>query len=201
MGTYGCAADLDLLALADAGEGRAFGELYHRHRDRVFRHLLRRLESAQAAEDATATVFLIAWERRAHIRVVDNSIAGWLLVTASHVAQNERRFRSRYRRFLNKLPRPSHAADHSDDVGAQLDLAAQRPKIERAFVRLHPRDQEILALCVLDELSTAAVSALLQIPPGTVKSRLSRAKRRLSENVKAELEQLGTQMKAMGGAS
>ena len=43
------------------------------------------------------------------------------------------------------------------------------------------RDQEIIALCVLEEMSTTEVSQLLRIPPGTVKSRLSRAKQKLSK--------------------
>ena len=49
-----------------------------------------------------------------------------------------------------------------------------------ALSRLPRRDQDILSLCVVEELSTAEAAAVLQIAPGTVKSRLSRAKKRLT---------------------
>ncbi|WP_311764428.1 sigma-70 family RNA polymerase sigma factor [Arthrobacter ipis] len=53
--------------------------------------------------------------------------------------------------------------------------------LHRAYRSLGRQDQEVIALCVLEDMTTAEVSELLGIPSGTVKSRLSRAKRRLSQ--------------------
>jgi RNA polymerase sigma-70 factor (ECF subfamily) len=60
-------------------------------------------------------------------------------------------------------------------------------RVRRSFERLSDRDREILSLCVLEELSTNQVASLLRVPPGTVKSRLSRARARLAEIVSLDL--------------
>jgi RNA polymerase sigma-70 factor (ECF subfamily) len=70
--------------------------------------------------------------------------------------------------------------DHSDWVVESVDEDRLSQRLHQAFRSLGRRDQQIIALCVLEDMSTAEVSALLGIPPGTVKSRLSRAKQRLT---------------------
>lgn len=57
--------------------------------------------------------------------------------------------------------------------------ANARAETERAFMRLSARDQQVLALCVLEEMSAQAVGELLGTNPGTIRTRLSRAKARL----------------------
>jgi len=172
--------DSGLLALARAGEPEAFGELFDRHRDRVFRHALRAIRSAHDAEDVTGIVFLEAWRRRESIRDVNGSIVAWLLATANNVIRNYSRSARRYRHVLASLPIAADTPDHSHAVNDRLDFDEQRDALRAALSRLPRRDQEILSLCVIEQLSTADVAAALRIAPGTVKSRLSRAKGRLA---------------------
>jgi RNA polymerase sigma-70 factor (ECF subfamily) len=70
--------------------------------------------------------------------------------------------------------------DHSEAVLDAIDLDSTGNKVQRAFAHLNSRDQQILLLCVLEDLSMTDVSRLLRIPSGTVKSRLFRAKRHLA---------------------
>lgn len=168
-----------ILARARGGDPHAFGELFDLHRDRVFRHALRMTRSAHDAEDVTGIVFLEAWRRREALRDVDGSVIGWLLVTANNVSRNLARSTRRYRHTLSTLPMPEDSPDHSSAVDDRLDSQPRLMALREALSRLPRRDQDVLSLCVMEELSTADAAAVLNIPTGTVKSRLSRAKARL----------------------
>lgn len=161
------------------GDDGAFATLFDRHRGRVYRHALRFVDSWADAEDVTALVFFEAWRKRARVRLVDASILGWLLVTTAHIARNADRSRRRHAALLRRIRPETSAADHADAVLSLMDSANARAETERAFMRLSARDQQVLALCVLEEMSAQAVGELLGTSPGTIRTRLSRAKARL----------------------
>ncbi|MGH1550542.1 RNA polymerase sigma factor [Leifsonia poae] len=163
------------------GDADAFGDLFDLHHDRVFRQALRMTASLHDAEDVTAVVFLEAWRRRDAMREVNGSVVAWLLVMTNYVFRNYARASRRYREGLQQLPPPENAPDHADAVDDRIDRDARRSAMRAALARLPKRDQDILTLCVLEELSTADAAAALGVAPGTVKSRLSRAKARLTE--------------------
>lgn len=163
------------------GDADAFGALFDLHHDRVFRQAMRLTASLHDAEDVVAVVFLEAWRRRDAMRVVDGSVVAWLLVTTNFVFRNYARASRRYREGLQQLPPPEHAPDHAELVDDRIDRDARRASLRAALAQLPKRDQDILTLCVLEELSTAEAAAALGVAPGTVKSRLSRAKARLTE--------------------
>jgi RNA polymerase sigma factor (sigma-70 family) len=169
-----------LLALARSGDPDAFGALFDLHRDRVFRQALRMTQSVLDAEDVTGMVFLEAWRRRESLRDIDGSVIGWLLVTANNVSRNFTRSSRRYQHVLAVLPAAEDTPDHSGAVDDRLDSDPRRAALRDALARLPRRDQDVLSLCVVEELSTAEAAAALNVAPGTVKSRLSRAKGRLS---------------------
>jgi RNA polymerase sigma factor (sigma-70 family) len=182
MGSQGNAdKDSDLWSRVLDGDGSAFAELFVLHRDRVFGHGLRLVSTPHEAEDITAMVFLEAWRCRSSVRLVNDSIIGWLLVTATNVARNRIRSNLRYEQLLRKLPRVETAPDHGDSVADAVDQDRRSQLLHRAYRSLGRKDQEIIALCILEEMSTTEVGELLGIPPGTVKSRLSRAKQKLSQ--------------------
>ncbi|HEV7741233.1 MAG TPA: sigma-70 family RNA polymerase sigma factor [Pseudolysinimonas sp.] len=159
-------------ALARAGEGEAFGRIFDRHRDRVFRHGLRLVTVTADADDLVAITFLEAWRRRDSVRLVDGSVLPWLLVTATNVSRNLSRSARRYRALLARLPADPHTPDHAEFVDDGEASTALR--------RLSAADQQVLTLCVLEGMSERAAAHALGIPAGTVKSRLSRAKNRLA---------------------
>ena len=169
-----------LLVRARDGDPDAFGDLFDLHRDRVFRHALRLTPSAHDAEDVTGMVFLEAWRRRDSMRDVNGTVIGWLLVTANNVSRNLSRSSRRYQHVLTVLPMPENTPDHGPAVDDRLDADPRRIALRHALSRLPRRDQDILTLCVIEELSVAEAAAVLQVAPGTVKSRLSRAKARLA---------------------
>jgi RNA polymerase sigma-70 factor (ECF subfamily) len=159
-------------ALAARGEGEAFGRVFDRHRNRVRRHSLRLVPVLDDAEDVVAATFLEAWRRRDNVRFVNGSMLPWLLVTATNVARNMSRSHRRHRALLDRLPAPIPHPDHADSFDEGPASAA--------LLQLSIADQQVITLCVLHDLSEADAASALGVAPGTVKSRLSRAKSRLA---------------------
>lgn len=183
-------------ASARSGDAVAFGALFDNHRDRVFGQALRLMRMSHDAEDVTALVFLEAWRRRNHVRVVDGSIIAWLLVTTNFVARNQTRTLHRHRLAMATLPPAEPTRDFSADVDARLDGDERAVAAREAFAALSQKDQDVVTLCVIEEFSIAQASAALGIPSGTVKSRLSRAKQKLA----TALIELSHSTVAPGGA-
>lgn len=159
-------------AEAQRGVGEGFGRIFDRHRDRVYRHVLRLVPVVADADDAVAIVFFEAWRRRDDARLVDGSLLPWLLVTATRVTQNLQRSARRHRALLAKLPPEDHAHDHAEYLDDGPASAALRD--------LLLSDRHVITLCVLEGLTDREAALVLDLPVGTVKSRLSRAKRRLA---------------------
>ncbi|MFS0893300.1 RNA polymerase sigma factor [Microbacterium sp. 179-I 3D3 NHS] len=170
--------DADVWEAARAGDADAFAAVFDRHVDRVHRHAGRFTRSREDAEDVTAMVFLEAWRLRSRVRVVNGSVIGWLLVTATNIARNSARTRMRHDRLLRRL-RPEVVPDHAEEVLDAETRSHRRGEVEAAFARLSASDQEILALCVIEEVAPVDAARLLRLPAGTVRTRLSRAKERL----------------------
>lgn len=158
-------------AKAIAGDGDAFGRLFDRHRRRVQLHSLRLAPTYADAEDVVAITFLEAWRNRDRVRFVDGSMLPWLLLTATNTSRNLTREARRFREALQRLPPPMPVPDHALDNG--------HSDVERALSQLSVNDQRVVTLCVIEGYSEREAALALNVPPGTVKSRLSRAKVRL----------------------
>jgi RNA polymerase sigma-70 factor (ECF subfamily) len=167
--------DAEDWALVLGGHGEAFGRIFDRHKEPVRRQVRRLLDRSADVEDAVAVVFLEAWRKRASVRVVQGSLLPWLLVTANNVARNSRRSRLRYEALLARLPQPPSTRDPASVLDGEGVVAALR--------RLSLADQQVLTLCVLEGWSERDAAAALGVAPGTVKSRLHRAKQRLAERL------------------
>lgn len=179
MGAELTASDGVLWRQVVNGDGDAFGVVFDRHHERVLRHASRLLSMHPVAEDVTAMVFYEAWRRRIHVRIVDDSILPWLLVTANNLIRNHVRQQRRYRYFLAQLPPPEPAQDVADQVSDADEHRSEVTSLSAAFSRLRPLDRDVLTLCIIEGMSVKHVATVLAVAEGTVKSRLSRAKRRL----------------------
>jgi RNA polymerase sigma factor (sigma-70 family) len=168
---------------ARAGDGKAYGELVRRHRAaamRVATAVL--LGRAGGATDADADdVVQVAVERA--WRAVGDLQSGrgfrpWFLTVVANTARNERRARGRRARLAARVA----AADTTRAVPTPEDVAvraAEHAVVAGALDRLPDGDRTLLALRHARELSERDIAAALDCPPGTVKSRLSRARGRL----------------------
>ncbi|OFI38366.1 RNA polymerase subunit sigma-70 [Arthrobacter sp. SW1] len=168
-------AEEALWARSLKGDGDAFGALYDRHRDRVFRHAYRVCGDPHEAEDVMATAFLELWRRRSKVRVVEGSVLPWLLVTTTNCARNSGRAARRYRRFLDSLPRVEEAVDPAfGTLQDQLDA-----ELAQALRSLNAVDLQLISLVVFEEHTLAAAAEILKLTPGAAKVRMHRARQRL----------------------
>lgn len=170
-------------ALAVEGDGRAFARVFDRHAARLRRHAWGLVPTADDADDVVAVTFLEAWRKRDRVRFVDDSLLPWLLVTATNSAHNLARSTRRYRSFLGRFPVDDPAPDPADSF--------TNAEAVEALSSLPLADQRILTLCVIEGLGEREAASVLGIAPGTVKSRLHRAKARLQKQYQATTEPLG----------
>jgi RNA polymerase sigma-70 factor (ECF subfamily) len=129
----------------------------------------------------TSAVFVEAWRRRREVRLLGDSALPWLLGVANNLLRNHRRSLRRYRAALVRLPDPGVQGDPADDVAGRLADEQQMRRVLEVVERLPQHDQEILSLCAWSELSYQEAAAVLDIPVGTVRSRLARARARLAD--------------------
>jgi len=171
-------SDASLWLEAVAGTESAFAVLFDRHRARIFRKAYSRLRNVHDAEDVVAMVFLEAWRSREKVRIVDGSLLPWLLSVTTYLTLNSDRAARRYRRLLAKLP-IAPSADPVPDVDDRLDSRERADMLTQALRRLSAVERTVVDLCLVEELSMATVAGVLDVPIGTVKSRLYGARRKL----------------------
>lgn len=175
------AVDTALWTACRAGDGDAFGKLWDRHRDSVFRQALRYVDNPVDAEDVTGITFLEAWRLRERVRVVNESVLPWLLTTCKNVARNHERARRRYRAVLDTLP-PPHASNVLDDLDT-------RERAETALGCLPDVDRELLTLTAVEGLNLREAGQQLGLTHTAARARLSRAKARLRHAAELDSEE------------
>lgn len=171
-----------LWSRARRGDGEAFGRIFDAYRDRVYRHACRLVDGPQDAEDVTAIAFLELWRRREAVRLVNDSVLPWLLVTTGNVARNQRRSMFRYRRFLAALPRPDSALDASAS-SAQSSVIGLDAGLRRTLQSLRGDDLHLLVLVSVEDYTIADAAAVLGLSEAAAKSRLHRIRARIRSEV------------------
>jgi len=172
-------SDVELWHRGAAGDERAFGWLFDRHAHRIYNFCLRRVGDPAAAEDLLSTTFLHAWRRRREVRFSGATALPWFYGVASNLARRHLRTAGRRRAALRRLSEPQAEPDPADAVAGRVDEVARLRKVLRAMESLSDRDRELLALCVWEGLSYEEAAIALGVPVGTVRSGLSRTRRRL----------------------
>jgi RNA polymerase sigma-70 factor (ECF subfamily) len=128
-------------------------------------------------------VFLEVWRHRQRVRIHDGSALPWLYGVATNVCRNLTRSRRRHGRALAALPRPADEPDHAERVTERLSSTERMQAVLAAVEGLPAREREVLGLVVWSGLSYEQAAAALDVPVGTVRSRLSRARARLTDRI------------------
>ncbi|MFN8046595.1 MAG: RNA polymerase sigma factor [Dermatophilaceae bacterium] len=166
-----------------AGDADAFGELFTRHHEAVYTYCFRRVSSWASAEDLMSTTFLETWRTRRPMTLDTGSLRPWLIGVATRVAHRHHRSVARQVGLAARVAGTTVSAtqDPSDDIAARLDDERAMAEVLSVVATLPQREQDVLAVCVFAGLDYASAAAALGIPVGTVRSRLSRARQRLSK--------------------
>ena len=171
-----------LIQAALAGDTHAFGDLVTKYQDRLFNSLIHVLGNEYDAQDITQDAFIQAFRRLDSFRG-QSAFYTWLFRVARNLAIS----RLRGRRQTSSL----HAADgalreiegHDEKPGQALESAESVAQLQRALAKLPEDQRAILVLREFDGLEYETIAEVLEIPVGTVRSRLHRARGQLKDEL------------------
>jgi RNA polymerase sigma factor (sigma-70 family) len=160
-----------------------FAGLFDRHARAIHGYIARRL-GTDAADDLVGETFLIAFQRRGGYEAVHADARPWLYGIATNLVSRRRRDEVRFYRAIARTGTDPAASPENvaDQVTGRVAAQAMRGRLASALARLSQGDRDVLLL-VTDGLGYAEVGAALGLPPGTVASRLSRARRKARESL------------------
>jgi RNA polymerase sigma-70 factor, ECF subfamily len=173
-----------------------FRELVDAHYEFIWRSLRRLGVSQGDADDAAQQVFVTAARKLTAIRL--GSERSFLFQTALRVAADSRRTRLRRREIAaSDVPESDEESDRAPSPEDAVDLRRARKWLDAILDEMSLDLRAAFVLFELDQMTMAEISALLDLPPGTVASRLRRARHQFREKVARMAERL----KAKGGAA
>jgi RNA polymerase sigma factor (sigma-70 family) len=155
-----------------------FGTLYDRYATVLYGYACLRI-GRSPAEDVVADTFLAAFAQRHGYDIARPDARPWLFgILTNKIAERSRSEKIHLRAYARAWQNPVPEAI-ADRVADQVTAQAQRGRLAAALSRLNAADRHVLLLIAWGQLSYDEVAQALGIPPGTVASRLNRARRKV----------------------
>jgi len=171
------ASDAALIQSIADGDKAAFRLLYLRHRERVYRFVVRLSGSDSMADEAVNEVFLAVW-RSAGKFEAKSKVATWLLAIARFKVLTESRRRS-------EVPLDERAAasieDPTDDPAICIEKRQRSDILQRCLGKLTPSHRDVINLIYYQEKKVEEVARSTGAPVATIKTRLHYARNHLAE--------------------
>lgn len=188
--------DEELVALAQGGDRKAFGELVVRHQQRAYSLALHMcLGDVQEAQDLTQEAFLRAFRNIGNFRG-HSTFYTWLFRIVVNTCLDGRRKRSRWENLFSFWRSRSEENEESDELETQPDqtpgadplanLSGRElsKEVRKALAELPPRQRMALQLKVIQGMNLKEIADIMGAAEGTVKSHLFRATHRLQRTLK-----------------
>lgn len=163
----------ELLYRSLNGEKEAWGEIVRRYKDAVYGVNLSILNDKVEAEDATQETFIKAWKNLEKYDM-DRKFSTWLFTVGSNLSKNIIRKRDRWS-FIKKLP----LIRGNSDPQSKIRKEERKETVREAVFDLNPKYRAPIIMRFWGEQTYEDISEILDIPEGTVKTRLHRGKKRL----------------------
>jgi RNA polymerase sigma-70 factor (ECF subfamily) len=175
----------DLVSQAQNGDRAAFGELVCRYHSRVINIIYRMCGNSAVAEDAAQEAFLNAWQRLTQFRLGSrqNSFRSWLYRIALNAALDILRG-EKVQVDIEDLPLASTGAGLEDGLEHKESLR----QVRQAVMALPGASRAVLVLKEYEGLSYREIADTLDIPLGTVMSRLNYARNQLALRLRSVME-------------
>jgi RNA polymerase sigma-70 factor (ECF subfamily) len=175
--------DAVLIARVAKGDRIAFEELHRRYARAVFGLALRRIRDRQRAEDATQEAFASLWRSANRYDPARGAGAPWLFVVARNAVTD----------VLRRTPEAAvdqHAEQAGTDPGPdqRAEAAFEAWQVHRAVATLPETERRLIELAYWGGLSHSEIAAYVDLPLGTVKTRIRAGLRRLATSLAEELE-------------
>jgi RNA polymerase sigma factor (sigma-70 family) len=172
-------ADTDAAVIrASLADPDRFAPIYDRYAAMLYRYAYQRV-GPEIADDVVAEAFLAAFRGRASYDLGRQDARPWLFgILTRELASHHRREQARYR-AMSRSAHDTVQDGPADRVAARVVAGAARGPLAAALAGLAPGDRDVLLLVAWGQLSYGEVADALNIPPGTVGSRLNRARRKV----------------------
>jgi RNA polymerase sigma factor (sigma-70 family) len=167
--------------VADTDASIAFDDWYRAHGQAIYRFIVRRVRSAEDAEDILQSTYLGAWENRASFRGTAQPKT-WLTAIALNIMRNHVSRASDYRFVIERID--DHEAALVDTRAPERCMSVKQSlgRFLEFAQSLSEEQQKMIELLFVDNVSYVQVAATLGIPVGTVRSRLSRLRAKLEKH-------------------
>jgi len=179
-------SDAELVSRFKEGDRQAFSEIVRRYQDRVYSLALRWMRDRHVAEEVSQDVFLALFRSLARFRG-DSQLSTWIYRVVVNHCKNRKLYRNRRKMDQHEalegerddgLERQIPAEGPGTDATVHRDEA--RELLHAALDKLDDSQREIILLRDIQDLGYEEISDLLDLPRGTVKSRLHRARQQLA---------------------
>ena len=182
---HGVSTDNDIIRRARDSPA-VFGELYDRHSSIIYRYAARRAGDF-AADDVTSETFLVAWEQLETYDLDREDARPWLFGIATNLLRRHHRAEAKMLKVAAKAASRDSVGDDSDRIAAQVDAAVTTGRIARTLKAMAVIDRETLLLYAWADLTYEGIALAMDVPVGTVRSRLNRARRTLRTQLDLEI--------------
>lgn len=180
--------DLELIDRTLAGEATAFEKLVLRYQDRLFNALVRTLGCAEEAKDVVQDTFLLAF-RKLNTFQRESAFFTWLFRIGFNTAISYKRKR---RPELSVDTRHEETGEEPMDRGegpsTNMEREEQIAKVRQALEMVNEQYRAILVLREMEGFCYESIAEILDLPVGTVRSRLHRARAELKEKLELVME-------------
>jgi RNA polymerase sigma-70 factor (ECF subfamily) len=183
----------ELVKLSQEGNTEAFSALVAMHKTKIFNLAFGLTRDREVSDDLTQDVFIKAWTSLGSFRG-RSEFGTWLYRIAVNRVRDEQRKRKRAWKEVSLEETGERAAEPSADPSpeeAERIEEEKRALVREAIATLPKKHQVVLALRDIEGLSYEEISSVLKLPPGTVESRLHRARKKLREKLEPFLIEEG----------
>jgi RNA polymerase sigma-70 factor (ECF subfamily) len=181
--------DEQLIGRFQAGDERAYVELVNRYKDRLFNFVFPFFGDVEQSEDVVQDTMLRLYEKKHYYKEIAK-FSTWIYTIARNLANTELRKRKRRKTtYLSQMSKEERQYDIpavQDDVDQDLQNEFIRNRINLAIDALPEHFKTVIILRDIQELSYDDISNIVEVPLGTIKSRINRARLQLQ----AELQDL-----------
>jgi len=170
--------DEELISRFQNGDERAYVELVNRYKDRLLNFVFQFLGDIEQAEDVVQDTMLRLYEKKHYYKEIAK-FSTWLYTIARNLANTElRKKKKRKTTYLSQLSkeRQFEIPAIQDDVDQSLQNEFINDRIQSAINNLPEHSKVVIILRDIQELSYEEISNIVEVPLGTIKSRINRAR-------------------------
>ena len=179
--------DEQLIARFQKGDEQAYSELVNRYRDRLMNFVFQYFGDMELAEDIVQDTMLKLYQKKHYYKEIAK-FSTWIYTIAKNLAYTElRRKKRRKVTLLSQMTRDEKNYDlpsNQPEIGQEIQNEFVHNLIQAAIQDLPDHFRTIIILRDIEELSYEEISSILDVPLGTVKSRINRARLQLQVELK-----------------